>query len=238
VRVTLVTHDSAASRYLAARLHALGAVDRVVIERRTAGARFYWRKLRRVGPANAVFQLLLDRSMRRASARHLDALPMPPHETAPTIAACEFAADELVLAFGTSIVSAATLARAPLGILNLHTGWLPDYRGVKSEFWVMARGDSTKYGWTLHYMTPRLDEGDMVLRRRVDARVESPGHLRALLIADAAPAIAELIATMRRDGPASIPRMPQGDGRYFTTPTLRDWLTSRRASARTQSPER
>jgi hypothetical protein len=232
VKVTLVTHDAPVARYLAARLHARGAIDRLVIERRAAGAPFYWRKLKRVGPVNALFQFLLNRSMRHTSARYLAALPLPPHESVASIADCRFSADELVLAFGTSIVSAQTLARAPLGILNLHTGWLPDYRGVKSEFWVTARGDPAKYGWTLHFMTPRLDEGDIVLRRVVDGRVESPGHLRALLISDAADAVAEFIADVRRDGIESIKREPQTNGRYFTTPTLRDWLAARRGRLR------
>jgi methionyl-tRNA formyltransferase len=92
----------------------------------------------------------------------------------------------------------------------------------------MARGDTDRYGWTLHYMTPRLDDGDIVLRRSVAGPVLSPGHLRALLIIDAASALAEFVRTVRRDGGVAIARLPQSDGQYFTTPTLRDWLDARR----------
>lgn len=227
MKVVLVTHDALFGRYLAARLSAAGAVDRIIVERRAAPPGFYWRKLKRVGPINAAFQVWLNRAMRRSAAHYLPDLPMPAHESVTSVNECTFGDDELVIAFGTSIVTAATLARTPRGILNLHTGWLPDYRGVKSEFWVLAHDDREKFGWALHFMTPRLDEGDVVLRGRVNVPVEDAGHLRALLLIDAAAAIAEFVFAQRRG--ASIEREPQHGGRYFTTPTLRDWLAYRRA---------
>jgi hypothetical protein len=228
VRATLVTHDSVFSRHLAAHLAAAGALDRLIIERRSAPPRFYWRKLKRVGLSNALFQVWLNRRIRTSAARVLADLPMPRHESATSIGECTFAEDELVIGFGTSIVSADTIARAPRGILNLHTGWLPDYRGVKSEFWALARDDRDKIGWTLHYMTPRLDDGDVVLRRRVDVRGNDVGQIRARIVLDAARGIAELVQTVRRNGFESISRCPQGAGQYLTTPTLSDWRAFKR----------
>jgi methionyl-tRNA formyltransferase len=179
-----------------------------------------------------VFQLWLNRHLRDVAARELRVAPMPLHATVTSINDCRFDADELVIGFGTSIVSASTLARAPRGILNLHTGWLPDFRGVKSEFWTLARGERDKLGWTLHYMTPRLDEGDIVLRRGVMSRAEDPGTVRAEIMIDAAEMLAAFINEVRRDGFDCIRRRPQGRGAYYTTPTLRDWraFTRRRAA--------
>jgi hypothetical protein len=233
VRATLVTHDSVFSRYLAAHLSAAGALDRLIVERRSAPPRFYWRKLKRVGLRNAVFQFWLNREIRRVGARELgDDIVMPAHTSVTSVNDCTFGDDELVIGFGTSIVSAATLARAPHGILNLHTGWLPDYRGVKSEFWALARGEREKVGWTLHFMSPRLDDGDIVLRRAIDASGDDVGRVRARILMDAAPAIATFVQTVRRDGFDAIPRCPQSAGQYYTTPTLGDWRAfQRRASS-------
>jgi methionyl-tRNA formyltransferase len=116
-------------------------------------------------------------------------------------------------------------------MLNLHTGWLPDYRGVKSEFWALARGERDRIGWTLHYMTPRLDDGDIVLRHAVTVRGNDIGEVRANILVDAAPAIAEFIHRVRRDGFDAIARSPQGRGQYFTTPTRQDWRAFRRRSS-------
>ena len=228
MRATLVTHDSIFSRYLASRLAAASALDRVIVERRAAPPRFYLRKLKRVGLANAVFQYWLNREIRESAAGVLPDVPMPAHESVTSVNECTFGDDELVIGFGTSIISAATLARVPRGILNLHTGWLPDFRGVKSEFWALKRGARDKVGWTLHYMTPRLDDGDIVLRHPIEPRGHDIGRLRAQIMIDAVPALAELVATVRRDGFESISRCTQGKGEYFTTPTLRDWRAWRR----------
>ncbi len=238
MNAVLVTHDSAYGRYVAAGLRAEGAVDRVVVEAGRPPLRFYARKLRRVGPLDFAFQVALNRWFRREGGRHLPAVDMPPHELVRTVNHCAFGPDDLVIGFGTSYVTAATLAAAPRGILNLHTGLLPDYRGVKSEFWALYRGDYARLGWTLHYMTPRLDDGDIVLRGRVPWSGENPAALRAKLLEDAVPAIAGLVRRVREHGFEAISRSPQrqgegdGEGRYYTTPTWGEWRAYRRATAR------
>ena len=228
MNVIVVTHDSIFGRYVAASLASATRVDRVVIETAGAGWRFYARKLRRVGPLNFAFQALLNRSFRRDAATRLKDLPLPPHERVGSINELTFRPDDLVLAFGSSYVRAETLARAPNGILNLHTGLLPEFRGVKSEFWSLALGDGA--GWTLHYMTPRLDAGDIVLRHAIPMADERPGALRARLLEDAVPRIVRFLEETRMLGVAAIRRTPQPEerARYFTTPTLRDWIAARR----------
>jgi hypothetical protein len=226
--VFLVTRDTAFGRFLASGLHAAGAVDRIIIETGRPSWRFYWRKLRRVGPLNAAFQLLLNRWFRRAGSRRLPAAELPPHERVENVNGYPFGDDALVIGFGSGYITPRTLAGMQHGFLNLHTGWLPDYRGVKSEFWVLLRGDAGRAGWTLHFMTPKLDEGDIVVRRAVPLTGENPPELRAKLLQDAVPALRDFVATVRAGGFGAIPRLPQGEGRYYTTPTWREWLAYRR----------
>lgn len=230
MNVILATHDSVMGRFVAASLDAAVGLDRVLVEVGGPDWALRRRQLRRVGPVDALFQWWLGREMARAAARHLPALPFPSHERIRSVNKCTFGADDLVLAFGTSIVRAGTLARAPNGILNLHTGYLPAYRGVKAEFWALASGDRDRLGWTLHYMTTRLDAGDIVLRGRVPFRGDSPGALRAALLCDAVPAIAALIQEARASALPALPRSPQGEGRYFSAPRLQDWRAYRRRS--------
>ena len=223
MKVVLVTHDSAFGRYVAATLYAESVVDQVLIEDARPSWRFYWRKLKRVGVVDFAFQTWLARWFRVEGARHLPELALPPHERIANANRHPFNANDLVIGFGTSFIAEATLARAPNGFLNLHTGYLPDYRGVKSEFWALARRDLSGIGWTLHYMTKTLDAGDIVLRRRVPWDGESPAALRAKLLRDAMPPIATLLREVRAHGLAALPRTPQGNGRYFTTPRWADW---------------
>ena len=52
------------------------------------------------------------------------------------------------------------------GCLNLHSALLPRYRGRCPINWVLVNGE-TETGVTLHYMTPRPDDGDIVCQRRI-----------------------------------------------------------------------
>lgn len=47
------------------------------------------------------------------------------------------------------------------GALNLHPAMLPRYRGSASELWAMINGEQ-QAGVTLHVMTERVDQGDIV----------------------------------------------------------------------------
>ena len=52
------------------------------------------------------------------------------------------------------------------GCLNLHGSLLPKYRGRSPINWAILKGEK-ECGATLHYMTPRPDDGDIVSQTRV-----------------------------------------------------------------------
>jgi UDP-4-amino-4-deoxy-L-arabinose formyltransferase / UDP-glucuronic acid dehydrogenase (UDP-4-keto-hexauronic acid decarboxylating) len=74
------------------------------------------------------------------------------------------------------IVSEAILNIPPEGCLNLHGSLLPRYRGRCPVNWVLLHGE-TETGVTLHYMTPRPDDGDMVGQQRVTIDETDTAHL-------------------------------------------------------------
>jgi methionyl-tRNA formyltransferase len=228
MKVVLVTHDSVFGRFVAATLYEASAVDQVLVERGRPSWRFYTRKLRHVGVVDFLFQVWLARWYRSEGARNLPDRAFPPNESIDSANRYPFGASDLVVGFGTSYITRATLATLPNGFLNLHTGFLPHYRGVKSEFWALARNDLGHVGWTLHYMTPELDAGDIVLRGRVPWNGESPGAMRAKVLRDAVPSIATLLGEARSRGATVLSRTPQGAGEYFTTPRWSDWRAYRR----------
>jgi len=223
MKIVLVTHDSALSRFLAASLYAASAVDQILVESGRANYRWYWRKLDRVGAIEFAFQAWFATWYRREGARAIPRAPMPPHLRIQNANDFRFGPNDLVVGFGTSYVKRATLARLPNGFLNLHTGFLPQYRGVKSEFWALARRDLSRIGWTLHYMSATLDTGDIVMRRQVPWDGESPPALRAKLVIDAAAVLAELLRDARARDKPMFPRAAQGQGTYYSAPRWRDW---------------
>ena len=63
--------------------------------------------------------------------------------------------------YGT-IIQSAVIAIPRFGILNLHSGILPQYRGVMATFWAMLNSDN-HIGCTLHYIIDgTIDTGPIV----------------------------------------------------------------------------
>ncbi|MEJ2658040.1 MAG: bifunctional UDP-4-amino-4-deoxy-L-arabinose formyltransferase/UDP-glucuronic acid oxidase ArnA, partial [Desulfobacterales bacterium] len=58
------------------------------------------------------------------------------------------------------------LSIPPAGCLNLHGSLLPRYRGRCPINWVLVNGE-TETGITLHYMTPKADDGDIVCQKKI-----------------------------------------------------------------------
>lgn len=168
------------------------------------------------------------------------ALPAALPRSALEIRSCDDANDEqavaaltewkpnLVLIYGTSILSRKTLSLCPV-FLNIHTGLVPRYRQVHSEFWALAEGDTEGLGTSILYVTEGIDDGDVALQERLPAQPT----VSAALVANtrlAARLAQEAVAQFRQ---GSLPRIPQetSSQRNFKTPTalalLRAWLWHR-----------
>ncbi len=65
------------------------------------------------------------------------------------------------------MVKPAILDIPPKGCLNLHGSLLPKYRGRCPINWVLLNGEK-ETGVTLHYMTPKPDDGEIVCQRRTE----------------------------------------------------------------------
>ncbi|MBX3022829.1 MAG: hypothetical protein KF799_14235 [Bdellovibrionales bacterium] len=76
---------------------------------------------------------------------------------------------DLVLVYGTAILSKKTLLMAPL-FLNLHGGIVPHYQNVHSEFWALRNGETERVGSSVLVVTAGVDNGDIVLQQSIPAR--------------------------------------------------------------------
>jgi folate-dependent phosphoribosylglycinamide formyltransferase PurN len=69
---------------------------------------------------------------------------------------------KIVLSFGTAIYSSATLSQISSPVLNLHTGILPKYRNVHTDFWAYVKNDLAGIGVTLFELTEGIDDGPVI----------------------------------------------------------------------------
>ncbi len=73
-----------------------------------------------------------------------------------------FAPDLIIsIRFG-QILREEIISLPRFGVLNLHSGLLPKYRGIMASFWAILRGEK-EIGMSLHYILDRgIDTGDII----------------------------------------------------------------------------
>lgn len=69
---------------------------------------------------------------------------------------------DLICVFGTSLIRGDLLKEGRLGIVNLHGGLSPEYRGADCTFWALYNGEPEKVGCTLHYIDAGIDTGRLI----------------------------------------------------------------------------
>lgn len=100
------------------------------------------------------------------------------------------------------------------GCLNLHGSLLPKYRGRVPINWVLVNGEK-ETGVTLHYMTPRPDDGDIVAQKKISISDDDTALRLHWKVAQAAEKLLDEVLPQIQNGNA--PQIPQDHGKatYF-----------------------
>lgn len=114
------------------------------------------------------------------------------------------------------------LAVPRLGVINLHSGRLPDYRGVMASFWALLHGES-ELGTTLHYIDDAsIDTGRIITTTSLPVQEQCSYLWHVLRLYDAGcEAIIEAIQTLQSGRELDATHQP-GSGNYFTFPQQAD----------------
>jgi UDP-4-amino-4-deoxy-L-arabinose formyltransferase/UDP-glucuronic acid dehydrogenase (UDP-4-keto-hexauronic acid decarboxylating) len=112
------------------------------------------------------------------------------------------------------LLSPSILEIPPQGCMNLHGSLLPGYRGRVPINWAIIHGEK-ETGVTLHYMTPRPDDGDIVCQERIEISPDDTARSLLEKAAQASAGMLERILPRIREGTA--PREPQDHSKasYF-----------------------
>ena len=94
----------------------------------------------------------------------------------------------------------------PLGTINLHTSYLPDYRGAAPINWAVVNGE-TQTGVTTFYINDKLDTGNIILRKRVPIYPEdTAGDLHDRLMTQGADLLVETLRLIESGKATPIPQ--------------------------------
>jgi methionyl-tRNA formyltransferase len=123
------------------------------------------------------------------------------------------------------------LTLPPHGCINVHGGPLPKYRGRLPSFWALLNGER-ETGVTVHFMNEELDDGPIILQRRVSI---VPGETQHSLILKTKRVGTELLLeALDRLEKGSVETLPndRSQATYNTFPTPEDGRKFRRLGLR------
>ena len=187
-------------------------------------------------PNDVIFPLIERTSLPDADARFLtfgevcryrnipvDSLADP--NTPEAVGAIAAYAPDLILTvrYG-KILKSPVIAIPPLGVLNLHSGALPAYRGVLASFRALVAGDAN-LTCTLHFITDgSIDTGEVVATASLP--VQQDRSLLWHVLSLYRPGVELIVLALNRlasGTPLSRTAQPRDGGSYYSYPSDEDW---------------
>ncbi|MBS0552859.1 MAG: formyl transferase [Proteobacteria bacterium] len=121
---------------------------------------------------------------------------------------------DLICVFGTSLIRGELLREGRLGIVNLHGGLSPEYRGADCTFWALYNGEPEKVGCTLHYIDAGIDTGRLIAHVSPEVKEgDSELVLFWRAVRDSAEVYAEAVERLGRGEPLGVAQ--PGKGRLY-----------------------
>ena len=115
------------------------------------------------------------------------------------------------------IFKAPAISIPRLGIINLHSGLLPAYKGVMASFWSLLNGES-HLGTTLHWVTDsKIDSGQVISRCRQTVQTDLTYSEQVLALYE--PGVAQILEAIANiETLAKQPKEDLPKGEYYSFP--------------------
>ena len=134
----------------------------------------------------------------------------------------DFRPDIVISARFSLIFPQRVIDSVPRGIINVHPGALPGYRGLFAPFWQVLRGER-ELGCTVHLVDKGIDTGAILGMARVpfDSARSLMWHTAELYRGGIAIAASAATMLARGEQPESVPQ--QEGGAYYRFPAAEDF---------------
>jgi folate-dependent phosphoribosylglycinamide formyltransferase PurN len=124
-------------------------------------------------------------------------------------------APDLIVYTGGGILRRPLIDIPTLGVINAHSGLLPEYRGMNVTEWALLNRD--EIGITVHFIDTGIDTGRILFTRRMQVTPEdvSINALRARVGCATVDALVEAVGMLERGAVAPINQVPGDSKQYF-----------------------
>lgn len=124
----------------------------------------------------------------------------------------------LLLFTGGGLLRKDLISLPALGVLNCHSGWLPQFRGMDVVEWAIlqSKGKKPQLGLSLHLMDQGVDTGPILLQQKISlTKGESIEELRARMEGMMPAAMLKAVRGVRDGKLTPLPQQPGAGRQYY-----------------------
>lgn len=128
---------------------------------------------------------------------------------------------DLIAVLGSSVITSRVISIPSHGVINLHSGLSPYYRGTWSYGWPIVNSEPEYIGVTVHHLDPGIDTGDIIYQTR--PVLEGHDDLNAIflkVIAEGIELVTEAIEEMTNNGTVVSYKQEKATGRLYRSRDL------------------
>ncbi len=134
----------------------------------------------------------------------------------------------LIAVLGSSVITSRVISIPLHGMINLHSGLSPHYRGTWSYGWPIVNGEPEYIGVTAHFIDPGIDTGDIIYQTR--PVLDGDDDLNAIflkVIAEGIELVTGAIEEIADKGKVVSYKQEKGTGRLYRSRDLNAGLARR-----------
>lgn len=176
----------------------------------------------RIGPPKNKLNTFFDLARRKITVAKMEDINS---ETGQQVIAAGKPNLIISIRFG-QILSKPVIEIPEYGVINLHSGVLPAYRGVMATFWAMYNSEQ-QIGTTLHYISDKtIDTGDIIATSTQSLNLDKSYLSNVLSLYPAGTElISDAINSITKNQPIATKHQASGTGQYYSFPTEQDLKT-------------
>lgn len=125
---------------------------------------------------------------------------------------------DLIISSCSHIYKKELLKLPKIGVLNIHAGKLPLYRGVFPTFWAMNNGDKT-FTLTTHLMDEKIDKGLIVREREIQFKSTSFTDSVEQIVTESPSLIIDSLRKLKGIKDINHLTKVKGKGKYYSFPS-------------------
>ena len=124
---------------------------------------------------------------------------------------------DVIITFGTGFLKPEAYAMSNICSLNIHRGYIADYRGLDSDLWAIYNKEFNKIGVAIHHLAEALDTGAVIKQDVIKTENKFEiFHIRYLTTVLATSIMKKILLDIKKTGSPPESTLQKNIGKYYS----------------------